>query len=228
MAITNCIVCLEGCHGAGKTTQIELINADLSNKNSIFALPENFAKIGTLDHNDFITECGWVVMWFKRVATILSYHKLPATQPAQMPATQPAQVPATQPAQVSTITIVVDRSPYSALIYCNDEQRPLLAAVIERSFAELRRNFDFSLHMIKINVEVNDLLQRIAQRLESQPERKKMPEIDTTHTLRIIEIYAKYFTLYHSIDCEIDNIANQAGATNQKIMRAIARIKMQQ
>jgi thymidylate kinase len=171
MAPRTRIVCLEGCHGVGKSSLLRLLE---KLPESYDCIPEKFTRIGNLIPTNFITESAWIMRWFKKVAHMLSYGQ--------------------------SDVIITDRSPYSALMYCNAHCRELLSTIIDTGFEELRTKHDFDLQIFIINVNEDDHLARLRNRLIHQPERKEMSEDDAAYTLFIRDRYHRRFPEYTHVD----------------------------
>lgn len=173
----NHVFCLEGVHAAGKSSLVTFMKS-LNYHTSI----ENFEKIGQFEPTDFLTECYWICGWFKRVA-----NELDTATPAN--------------------PIIVDRSPYSALMYCKPEAKESLHKIIEAGFAELYAKYTLSVHVMMVCVPDDVLFERIRSRLESEPARRTYGEDNIQHTIKIIQNYKHHFcevcpinTVVHNID----------------------------
>jgi thymidylate kinase len=145
------IVCIEGCHGTGKS---EIISRFKSNGYEVFE--ECFMNHNSYDlHPQSLTmEMNWVAEWFKRIVKINSIDKNRFKR---------------------EIVYFCDRSPYSAVLYTQGGNGELLRPVIDKQIEDM---LSFGIKVVTINIEVNKqiLWSRILHRLEKEPSRLRYGE----------------------------------------------------
>lgn len=139
------IICLEGCHGVGKTT---LIN-DLQRSGQI-VLDEMFLDMPTykvIQSQSLTMETLWVSKWMNRLLELRDKH--------------------------ASETLFADRSPYSAIYYSKSspQNQQILKTLIDEQIRILKQH---NIFVFTVCLVVNhDLLwKRILCRLEFEPERK--------------------------------------------------------
>lgn len=139
------IICLEGCHGVGKTT---LIN-DLQCSGQI-VLDEMFLDMPTykvIQSQSLTMETLWVSKWMNRLLELRDKHV--------------------------NETLFADRSPYSAIYYSKSspQNQQILKTLIDEQIRILKQH---NIFVFTVCLVVNhDLLwKRILCRLEFEPERK--------------------------------------------------------
>lgn len=168
------VFCLEGVHATGKSSLISFLRT-LEYHTTLL---ENFELIGNLEPTKLITECSWILGWFKRMAESLDTWNC----------------------------IIIDRSPYSALMYCDPSIKSYLTKLIEDCFSELHAKYKFDMHVIMVCVPDDVIFERIKHRLESEPHRKQFDEDKIQHTVDIIKNYKHRFCEVCTIDTVVHNI----------------------
>ena len=143
------VICLEGCHGSGKTQLCRNLHQE-----GFDVLDEAFIDMPeyALHPQSLVMETEWVSRWFQRI--LQCHHQLKQSN--------------------DTTVYIADRSPYSACFYAkqNGEYlRPLIAAQIE----ELKTVGIF-IYSVVIEVDREILWSRIAERLEREPNRVQYNE----------------------------------------------------
>ncbi|KAH7819881.1 uncharacterized protein MONOS_1815 [Monocercomonoides exilis] len=141
------VICLEGCHGVGKTMLISQFK-----KAGFQVLDEAFMEMPeyALHPQTLVMETVWLSNWFMRL--------LKMTQ--------------TVKDHDSTI-FIADRSPYSAEFYAPHGH--LLGPVIKEQIEELKTK-NIYIYTVLINVDKELLWKRILERLEREPHRVKYNE----------------------------------------------------
>ena len=149
------VICLEGCHGSGKTSLLsELSSAGFNVLDEAFIDMPSYTR--TLHPQSLMMESMWVCQWFER----LLKHK--ATKDADNTA-------------ADTIYFV-DRSPYSAVFYSRGGRGRLLSPVIRAQIEELQESAQIDVLTVYVKVRPQVLWGRIQERLEREPERAKFSE----------------------------------------------------
>jgi len=146
------VICLEGCHGVGKT---ELIK-DLAAR-GYTVLDELFIDMEVFElHPQTLTmEFLWIASWFRRLLKI--QHE--------------------DPAKAEDRILFADRSPFSAIYYskCAPKEAAHLEGVIRGMISELTQHGIF-VHTICVTVEPELLWHRIQLRLQREPQRAALNE----------------------------------------------------
>ncbi|CAL6038316.1 Nucleoside/nucleotide_kinase [Hexamita inflata] len=143
------IICLEGCHGVGKTT---LIN-DLQLAGEI-VLDEMFVDMPSFSiiaPQSLTMETIWIAKWFNRLLQLYNTHK--------------------------GKILYADRSPYSAIYYSKStpEEQQILKQLIETQILEMNK-VGIQITTVCLDVQPELLWKRILTRLEFEPMRKQYNE----------------------------------------------------
>jgi thymidylate kinase len=149
------VLCLEGCHGSGKT---ELCNA--FQRLGVEILDEAFLAQPeyALHPQSLVMETYWVAHWFQRL--LKRHHELAAE---------------CQKTGEKFRILVADRSPFSAVFYARYKGF-LLENVIRAQIEELKAHAAIDLYTVHVNVDRDLLWERIQDRLRQQPERQRYNE----------------------------------------------------
>lgn len=152
------VLTIEGCHGCGKSTLCQRF-AELG---GFEVLDEGFLDMPSysLHPQTLVMETMWVSMWMERLLRVQREHKEKYEAQGKVP---PQRV------------FVADRSPYSAVFYAGQNGR-LLDPLIRQSLVDLSEHADIHVVTINVNVAEECLWNRIQQRLEQEPERRKYNE----------------------------------------------------
>lgn len=173
------IVCLEGCHGSGKTKIVSSLKT-AGNK----VLDENFINMPSLGlrPQSFTMELIWVSRWIERALELKK--KQNGSEGG---------------------VYYADRSPYSAILYA--EWGVLLKPIIQQNLIDLKRaGIDIINVYVDVNTEV--LWKRISSRLESEPERIAYNENSREHMTKVLEFYKSHDDLWHhTVDNTADDIS---------------------
>jgi thymidylate kinase len=159
------VICIEGCHGSGKSAICKHLAAL-----GFPVLDEGFLDMPSFSlHPQTLTmESIWVSMWFQRLLTKQQEEDKTRT---------------------SNHTIYfADRSPYSAVLYskrCGNLLRPL----IDQQIAELAQQADIHIYTVYVKVEKEILWRRIQQRLKLEPARRKYNEDSRAWMEAVCEFY---------------------------------------
>lgn len=160
------VVCIEGCHGTGKSEIISQFKAK-----GYRVLEEAFMDHNCYDlHPQSLTmEIHWLAEWFKRVVKINSI---------------------TKGLSNDELVYFCDRSPYSAVLYTQGGHGHLLTPIITHQLKEI---LTFGIRVISINITVEkDILwNRIQQRLNREPSRHKYGESNYKWMEETLEFYDK-------------------------------------
>ncbi len=179
--MTDCrikIVCLEGCHGSGKTKIINKLKDDGAS-----VLDENFIGMPSLGlkPQSFTMELIWICRWFERALEL-------------------------KKSSIGTSSLVyfADRSPYSAILYA--EWGVLLKPIIAQNLIDLKRA-GIDIINIYINVDEDVLWNRISDRLKLEPGRIQYKEDSRAHMNSVLEFYKSHDDLWnYTVDNTGDNI----------------------
>ena len=166
------VLCLEGCHGAGKT---ELLRAFKAVGHRV--LGEAFLDMPRtgLHPQSLVMETTWVCDWFRRVLSLV---------------TRPEGAPQ---------LVVVDRSPFSAVLY--GHKGHLLESVIRAQIEEVEAAQDVRVVTVYLKVQQHLLWDRILTRLKAEPERERYNEGNVEWMNHVVSFYeSRPWTLVVSND----------------------------
>jgi len=171
------VICLEGCHGCGKTKLIKTLA-----KSGFTVLDEGFMDMPTytMPPQSFTMESMWVMRWVERLLKI---------QLEQKPA--------------DDAVFFADRSPYSALFYAANGS--FLEPSIRTQLRELLELAHIEIFVVYIQVDTSVLWKRVQDRLLREPERKKYHEDSYDWMLKVISFYESKrelwnFTVNNNLD----------------------------
>ena len=147
------IVCLEGCHGSGKSTLCrQFEQAGYKVLDEAFLSMESFC----LHPQTLTMETLWVSHWMERLLRMHSEQQMTSDTKRHS-------------------VFIADRSPYSAVLYAQRNGK-LLEPLIRAALEELAEKADIHVLTVHIRVEPDVLWQRIQARLRREPQRAKFNE----------------------------------------------------
>jgi thymidylate kinase len=174
------VICLEGCHGSGKSSLIKQFK-----DRGYQVLDEAFIDMpSTCLHPQTITmETVWLANWMTRLLRI-------------------------KDSDDASEVYIADRSPYSAVYYAPHGE--LLRPIIDAQVAELRDKAGIDIRTVHVRVAADVLWDRILKRLEAEPHRHAFNEhrrewMDRTQSW--YDQQAWDFTVENS-DVAIDDLAH--------------------
>ena len=182
------VLCLEGCHGSGKSTVLEQFRSmgfETLSEGFMEDDKEDSLSFGSLPPQCLISECRWLNNWMSRLMRVSE-----ARPPAQ------AQAPLHN---LPDRVLITDRSPYTAVCYAGsqgDILEPVISAQIREAYS-LRGIEIYTAHLV---VEPERLWGRICERLAREPERKVLQEGSRHHMDAIRSWYDKF-----RFDLEVEN-----------------------
>jgi thymidylate kinase len=183
------IVCLEGCHGSGKTKIVSSLKAAGHE-----VLDENFINMPSLGlrPQSFTMELIWVSRWIERALELKKNQGC------------------------NDSVYYADRSPYSAILYA--EWGVLLKPIIQQNLIDLKRaGIDIINVYVDVNTEV--LWRRISSRLENEPERLAYNENSREHMTKVLEFYKSHDDLWHhTVDNTADDISQVVQSIHEIIV----------
>lgn len=159
------VVCIEGCHGSGKT---ELCKTFSDNGYEI--LDEAFLDMPefSLHPQSLIMETLWICKWFKRLLEKQVTLKTSADSPT---------------------IFIADRSPFSAVFY-SEHKGDLLDPLIQSMIEDLSKSHIF-IYTVLLSVDPHILWKRISKRLTVEPHRKKFNEDDREWMDKVVKLYSE-------------------------------------
>jgi thymidylate kinase len=163
------IICIEGCHGCGKTEIISDLRLQGYN-----VYDEGFLDMPDykLNPQSFTMELIWVCQWIQRILKDFAINN-------------------------EKLTYFADRSPYSALFYAPNGT--LMESVIKRSIDDLMTNANISIKTIYIRVDNDILWSRISERLERDPSRIKYNENSREWMDTTVNFYESHLHLFNHV-----------------------------
>ncbi|KAL0489800.1 thymidylate kinase [Acrasis kona] len=185
------VIAIEGVHGSGKSSLCEYIKKFHSEQ--FYVLDEAFLNDTTqsvekstpFHPQSLIMETMWTCRWFTR---ILEHREASRGR-----------------------TIIVDRSPYSAMAYVRPSEpgRDILKPLIKDSLRELRESHNVNLKTIYLRVQDTDVLyRRITERLNEA--RQELNEGSKQHLLSVHNFYESMMsdTWDYVVSNELQDITN--------------------
>lgn len=147
------VVCLEGCHGVGKSTLLSVLE-----KRGFTTLDEAFLDQPkyALHPQTLTMEVVWVSNWFMRLLKLK--HDLEIE------------------GKTTNTIFFADRSPYSAVFYSKSSYSNHLEGVIRGQIEELSRMANIHVVTVRLSADRDIIWHRITERLKVEPERKKFNE----------------------------------------------------
>lgn len=190
------VVCLEGCHGCGKTELSEKFA-----KAGFIVLDEAFLDMpcAALHPQSLVMETFWVCSWFER---ILQHSN---------------QIESRGLSHKSHV-FIADRSPFSAVFYANRGE--LLAPIIRQQIIEVKEAAGIEILTVHLKVDKETLWKRIQARLKVEPGRVKYNEDKREWMEKVRAFYDEF-----KWDLDIDNSEEDPSKTLKSLMqRVVARI----
>jgi thymidylate kinase len=204
------VICIEGCHGCGKTELIKWLKSSGEN-----VIDEGFLDMPkfSLNPQSFTMELLWVAKWIERILTIREAAAQPGTvvQPNEMVARAEETV---QPNGMAAQLIYADRSPFSALFYAPDGD--LMREVIKKAIENMLQEANIEIKTIYIRVDSEILWGRITDRLKVEPYRIKYREDSRDWMNTTVQFYEKNVDLW---DVVVDNDSGTIDLTGKKIQQ---------
>jgi thymidylate kinase len=193
------VICIEGCHGCGKSTLCK----EFANLGGFEVLDEGFLDMPSysLHPQTLVMETMWVSMWMERLLRVQKEHQAAFIE---------------QGREAPERVFVADRSPYSAVYYAGKNGR-LLDPLIRQSLVDLAESANIHVVTININVAEACLWDRIQQRLEREPEREKYNE----HKRAWMEETNNWYKS-RKWDLTIDNSSGSVDETLERLLHILA------
>lgn len=175
------VICLEGCHGCGKTE----VRKRLASSGFV-TLDEGFLDAetgGGLHPQSLVMETMWVTEWFKRVIATCQKDSV----------------------------CFIDRSPYSAVVYAKEKKGRILKILIDDMIQELEKDTDIVIRTVHLKVQEKVLWKRIQDRLTREPERTLYNEDSDQWMRDVSAFYNQFKEWDHTVknDCNIDNTCDK-------------------
>lgn len=160
------VICVEGCHGCGKT---EII-AELKSQ-GYYTLDEGFLDMPkfSLPPQSFTMELLWVARWIERVLRLQKEHS-------------------------DNTFFFADRSPFSVLFY--SPNGTIMETTIMESLMDLLINAGIEIVTVYVRVNKPLLWTRIQSRLEREPERLKYREDSYDWMNETVNFYEQFHRLW--------------------------------
>lgn len=186
------VICLEGCHGCGKTELCKRFS-----KSGFLVLDEAFLDMPSdaLHPQSLLMETFWVCSWFERILR----H---ATEIEDRGQSHKSHI------------YIADRSPFSAVFYARHGE--LLAPIIKKQMEEVKSAAGIEIVTVHLKVEDEVLWRRIQERLKVEPGRAKYNE-DKKEWMHKVKSFYNGFPW----DLELDNTEEDETKTLTKLMRRL-------
>ncbi|KAL0221768.1 hypothetical protein RCL1_001622 [Eukaryota sp. TZLM3-RCL] len=154
------VICLEGPHGAGKSSLLHQFE-----QHGFPILDEAFLNIpnATLHPQSLTMEVAWVSAWFQRLLRMK------------------------ENSNVSNKVFIADRSPFSAELYASNGH--LLSSMLKSMVEELEHNAGIKIVTVYLKVDPNILWSRIQSRLAREPSRQLYNEHKYSWMQTVLEFY---------------------------------------
>ena len=188
------VLCLEGCHGAGKSELLECFE-----QNGFQVAGEAFLDIepdSCLSPQGLIMETKWVVSYIER---LLAHAKRARAHQNDL----------------GSRILITDRSPFSACFY--GARGELLEPLIRAQLLELQSAANVRVITVHLDVEPETLWQRIQARLEMEPERRLYREQDRKWMDSCLQFYSTF-----GWDLSVDNTV-ECPAPHASLMHRVLR-----
>ena len=191
------VVCLEGCHGSGKTSLLSQLR-----HHGFSVLDEAFIDMPTyteaLHPQSLMMEAVWVTNWFERLLKCK------------------AQI---EGKDNEHRIYFADRSPYSAVFYSRKQRGHLLSPVIAAGIEELREEANIEVLTVHVTVQPDVLWHRIQQRLLREPHRHKFSE-------NKIEWMHKSLNFYNNFQWDglVDNSQGSIDDATHSVVSLVSRL----
>ena len=188
------VICLEGCHGCGKTRL-----SDQFEEVGFQVLDEAFLDMPAyaLHPQSLLMETKWVCSWFERI--LKKSKELEEAMDA------------------SPKVYIADRSPYSAVFYASKGK--LLEPVIREQMAEVNREANVRIVTVHLQVSRGILWNRIQQRLLDEPDRVKYSEDKIEWMDQVMNFYDNF-----QWDFRVNNDNNLGYSLHSLMLKLLASI----
>ena len=159
------VICLEGCHGCGKSTLTLLFErAGFTTLDEAFL---DMPKVDCMSPQTVLMESIWIGNWFAR----LMKHS--------------------ENTSMDNTVYIADRSPFSAVCYAGAKGH-LLDPVIRAQMEEVREAANIEIYSVHLQVEDETLWSRIQARLAKEPSRTQLREGERSHMDKIHSWYKSF------------------------------------
>lgn len=212
------VLCIEGCHGSGKT---ELCTAMESKGYQV--LDEAFLDMpkSKLHPQTLIMETMWVANWFKRLLEHECAHPNGCRRQSNKKTKHAAEKTEHEAEKTSRqeAVIIADRSPFSAVFY--SQQNGLLLDPVIKAMVHEAADNGIEIYTVLMSVDNDVLWTRICDRLEREPRRMKFNEHDRKWMEAAQDFYENH-TWDHTVSNNSNNIQDAVTLTESYIDAIIA------
>ena len=160
------VICLEGCHGCGKSSLCKQMSAA-----GYSILDEAFLDMPdyALHPQSLLMETTWVCAWFQRILRKAAEGRAKGENDQ---------------------VFIADRSPFSAVFYAANGH--LLEQVIREQMKEVQAASNIEIHTIYVQVDAEVLWGRIQARLQREPERVRYNEDKREWMAKTLDFYSSF------------------------------------
>ena len=160
------VICLEGCHGCGKSSLCkQMSEAGYSILDEAFLDMPDYA----LHPQSLLMETTWVCAWFQRILRKAAEGRAKGDDDQ---------------------VFIADRSPFSAVFYAANGH--LLEQVIREQMKEVQAASNIEIHTICVQVDAEVLWGRIQARLQREPERVRYNEDKREWMSKTLDFYSTF------------------------------------
>ncbi|KYR00834.1 hypothetical protein DLAC_02888 [Tieghemostelium lacteum] len=203
------ILCLEGCHGSGKTELCKYFQ-----RKGYQVLDEAFLDMPSfsIPPQSLIMETAWVSNWFQRILKMEKFEKVESLQNTCSVSNVNSNnnTPSNTVPPTEHKLYIADRSPFSAVLYANKGH--YLDPIIREQIVELSHYTNVNIKTVYLKVDEKPLWNRIQNRLKLEPERVKYKENDYQWMKSTIDFYES-----RQWDITVDNSTSIEKVYNQII-----------
>ncbi|GMH53985.1 hypothetical protein TrST_g11913 [Triparma strigata] len=191
------VICLEGCHGCGKSTLTNLFN-ELGYK----TLDEAFLDmphVPAMSPQTMLMESVWIGNWFIRLLNLADKQGEEGVSGEEI--------------------FIADRSPFSAVCYAGS-RGPLLEPVIRAQMEEVLSASNIEIYSVHLSVSSDVLWSRITSRLEKEPSRAQYSEDKMSHMIKINEFYNSF-----EWDLTVDNSGEDGRKVVDEVIKKVDELR---
>lgn len=205
-----------------------LLSVPQGDGEDVSAVDRNAPPTQIMHPQSLCSELMWVANWFQRVVTLKQQHMNELRRLAYR--LQRGAIAGGTPQHREAVRLlmqpklfVVDRSPYSAVLYTREGRGPALLPSISATIDELREQADVHIYTVCLKVSDIDILwDRISTRLKREPARYQFGESCRAWMQRVYDMYDTLewdFTLTNDGGFEGATISDIVARISEEVQR---------